>query len=324
MPKHIGRLISVGLAKETTRGTRVASQYWLPTKSADHSGKREYVHDDSALGVIHDAQESEVVKEWAEGGFSALMGSDHFGLVLLGLFGTVGSVESADAGVYDHTFTVDNTAQHDTLTIELDQPNGDKSYSLAAITNLEVAFELGKYLDYTAGFMSKKGATQALTPAYASESRFRPQDLTVKFAGNAAGLAAASAVCVKSLTLTVEKNVESDDCLGDKEPQDFVNKSLMITGSLTLNYDSQTYENLALNGTKQAMRLDLANTDVTIGAASNPQLLIDFEKVSFEEVSFERGLDSLVTQTLTFKVLYNTSASKAITSCVLTNTVSSY
>ena len=221
--KHIGRLISLGIAKEATRGTRVASQYWLPVKSADHSGKVEYVDDDSALGVIHDVSESEIVKEWAEGGFGSLIGDDHFGLILLGLLGSVASVESADAGVYDHTFTVDDSAEHDSVTIEIDQPNGDKSYSLAIITALELSFELGKYLDYKAGYMSKKGVDQTLTPVYAVENRFRPQDFSFKLAGNAAGLATSSNICVKSLNLSVEKNVTPDDCLGSTEPQDFTN-----------------------------------------------------------------------------------------------------
>lgn len=322
MTKHIGRLMSVGLAKEAVRGTRVASQFWLPATAIEHVGKVEYVDDMSALGVIHDAQESEIIKEWAEGGYTSMIGDNHFGLVLLNLLGSVSSGAAGD--VYDHTFTVGDDSQHDSLTLEIDQPNGDKSFANGMITSCDIAFEQGKYLDYTVGFMSKKGATQTLTPSYAAENRFRPQDLTFKLAADAASLAAASAICVKSLNLTIEKNVEPDECLGDTEPQDFLNKTFTITGSVTLNYDSQTYEDYALDGTQKAMRINLVNTDATIGAASNPELLLDFEKVAFKEVSFSRGLDEIVTQTLTFKVLYKASASKAISSCVLTNATASY
>ena len=428
MTKHIGRQISIGIGKEAVRGTAVASDFWVESLGKDHKEMREYVNDDAALGTIFDSSGAEVVKEWAEGGYGAHIGSEHFGLILLNLFGGLSSAtKGGETVVYEHTYTLQEDAQHDSLTIEIDQPNGDKNFPLAMLSNVEIAFELGKILDYTAGFMSKKGADDTLTPAFTVENKFRPQDFELKIAdtlaiteaaevaadgdatvvtyGSLAGkivtvgsnvftegvdwdaetsnditatnLAAAidavdglsaSAVaavvtvttdvagvignliafstdagaaltvdaatltggtgvvetCVKSFNVTFEKNLEADHCMGDVDPQDFLNKQLTITGSIVLNYDSNVFEGYFENGTTKSMRLALVKAGTTIGVGSNPSLVIGLEKVSFQEISFERGNDALVTQELTFKAHYNLTNSQGLDNVVLTNLTASY
>lgn len=56
MAKGIGRQQSVGIAKETTRGTAVASAaYWLPFSDAALEEKFENFTQDEAYGVIEDS-----------------------------------------------------------------------------------------------------------------------------------------------------------------------------------------------------------------------------------------------------------------------------
>lgn len=324
MTKYIGRRIGAGIGKEGTRGTADAIDFWLPWTALNHSDKANYAIDESAQNTILDSVGAEIVAEWAEGGYDALIGSEHFGLVLLSLLGAVADAElGGDAGVYDHTYTLAETATHQALTFGIDQANGDKAYALAMVQSLSLNFDRGKILDYTCNLMSKKGATAALTPAAVSEARFRPQDFTFKIAANLAGLGAANAVEVKSLTLDIAKNVELDDVLGDVAPTDILNKQVEVSGKVMLTYDATTYEDYFRGNTQRALEIELANSDVTIGAASNPTLTIQLAKVAFNEISFERGLNDIVAHELSFKALYSTSDS-SFGNIVLRNEVDAY
>ena len=326
MTNHIGRLMNVGIAKEASRGTAEAvdaCDFWLPCKAFNHVGKVETAFDDSALGTISEVQGSEVVQEYAEGGFEALIGDKSFGLILLALLGAVSSAVN-ETTAYDHTYTLDETAQHDSLTLFLDSPNKDARWALSMINALTINYEKGKLLDFSCDMLSKKEDGTAVSSSYATENRFRPQDFGLKLATTVAGLGAAALVPVDSFSITFEKNLEMDQSLGDTEPNDILNKNFNITGEFTLIWDSKTYETYVLAGTNYAMRVDLTNSDVTIGAVSNPQLTFDLEPCALTEIAMETGLNDLVRQTITFRGQYNPSTSKIIDNFVLTNEQTAY
>lgn len=324
MTKYIGRRVSVGLGKESARGTAVSATYWLPWKELNHEEKVNVVVNESAQGTIMDGVGKEITKQWGEGGFGSLIGDKHFGLVLYSL---LGSLSSAQAGgetlVYNHTFSLAESSQHQSLTLNIDEANGDKQYALACVSALKIAYERGKILDYSAEMMSLTGAGASLTPAAVSENVFRPQDFSVKFAADLASLGAASAVPIQSLSIEFNSHVEPDEVLGNVAPQDFLNKEFSITGEFTLIYDSTTQEAYVTAGTEKAMRINLTNSGVTIGNASNPALQINLAKVIFTEKSRTRGLNDIVTLKVSFKGVYSVSDSKFGT-VVLTNLASSY
>jgi hypothetical protein len=170
---------------------------------------------------------------------------------------------------------------------------------------------------------SKKGATATLTPSQNAENRFLPKHLVFKLASAYSGLTAASAVSVKSLSLKITKNLEPDWVLGSISPADFLNKAFSIEGDVELLWDAETYKTLTLAGTSQAMRIDLINTDVTIGAAANPEVQINLAKVIFQEIAVSGGLNEFVKQTLKFKASYSTTDSLMISAKVV-NVQASY
>ena len=100
-------------------------------------------------------------------------------------------------------------------------------------------------------------------------------------------------------------------------------RAIGVSGSVELIFDDTTYKTLALAGTQKAMRIDIQNTDVTIGASSNPGLQIDLAKAKFVEYALKRDLKGIVTQSLNFKAFYSLSDTKMITA-LLTNLVTSY
>jgi len=326
MTKYIAKLINVGIAKEATRGTAEATaDFYLQTRAFELEDKPEYIDNDSMGCTIVDASDSFIEAKSSTGSIGANITAESFGLVLNSALGTVSSaLHSGETVVYDHTFTIAETAQHQSLTVFYDSPNGDKKYANAMINSLEVAFERGKILDFSADVMAKAGESATITPTCNNETIFRPQDFSLKMASAVSGLTASSAIPVKSFSINISKNVVAENVLGSVTPVDFLNGLVQIEGELTLTMDSLTYEGYALAGTSRAMRIAIENADVTIGTSSHPKFTIDLSKVYFKETSKSSGAGDIVEQTLSFKAFYDKSTSKVIDSCVLTNLTASY
>lgn len=319
--KGIGRLIQFGVAKETTRGTSEATaQYYIPVNELNTDEKDEKVVENQSLGVIEDSNNQLIVKQWAEHTVKAPLTDKTFGLFLLNLLGTeTKTLKAGETVVYDHAFSVAQSAQHQALSLFVDDPlaNQDYKYALGMCESLEIAYERGKIVEYTAKLRSKKGGTATLTPSVTAENVFLPQHCTVKFASTQAGLDAASAVSVKSIKLKIDQNLETDDVLGSLTPADFLNKQISIEGSVELLWNAETYKTLTVGATPQAMRIDLIHT-TGIGTSSYPELKIDLYKVILKELTRAIALNDFVSQTFTFKAHYSASDSKMIVA-TLTN-----
>lgn len=329
MSKLISRLAQFGIAKETVRGTpEAAATYYIPWNDLSVEEKDVKVQEDQAYGVIEDAVGAQIVKQWAEASLKAPIGDKHFPLILLAALGTLNTTDDPDTDptIKDHTVTLAQTAQHQALSLFLDDPIAGQDYKhgLGVVNSLEINYELGKILSYSLGLKAKKGAIATLTPSTTTENRFLPKHLTFKLATNLAGLPGAAAMNIRSLTLKIEKNIEDDDALGSIAPIDFLNKQFSIEGTIEAIFQNETdFKTIALAGTPKAMRIDLKNTDVTIGTAANPQVQIDLAKVIFKEITKPYKVNEIVKQTLSFKAYYSTADTKMITAlCV--NAVASY
>lgn len=322
MAKFIGRKIQVGIGKEAVRGTALAPTYWLDLSNITVEDEFDTVTDDNSIGTIEDAKDVKVSKKFAKGELAGKVADKSFGLILLSSLGAVSSAVK-ETTAYTHTFTVGQTAQHQSLTVEAKNPNEQLAFANAVVGGIEIKAEHGKYVDFKADLVSKAGVTAVSTPTYTEENNFIAKDVSVKFAANLAGLGAASAISVKSTTIKVDSNVESDDVLGSVEPTDFLNKNFGITGTIELAYDATTYKALALAGTKQALRITIADTTKTIGATSNPTIQIDLAKVALTEWKRSSGANEVIKQTLNFKALYSIADTKMVTIAV-TNTAVSY
>ncbi len=164
------------------------------------------------------------------------------------------------------------------------------------------------------GFRANASTTGTLTPSYSAETAFLPQYGVVKFASALAGLDAASAIAVKKVNLNFKHNLEDDFSIGSVAATDRLNKAYEVTGSIELLYSDRTYIDTDLMATlAQALRIQLVNTDVTIGSTSRPTLTFDMAKVKLEEVARSIKNNELVAQTLKFKAFYSLTDSSMIT-----------
>jgi hypothetical protein len=140
----------------------------------------------------------------------------------------------------------------------------------------------------------------------------------------ASGLAAASAISVKSLNLVIKKNLVVDNVLGTVWPNDVVNTSFVIEGDIELNLEDQTYRNYILNASYMAMRIDFTSDQHIGSGATHPQFTLDLSRVMFEGWEAMRPNDELVSQKITFRALWDVTNGNIINSCVLVNGAVSY
>lgn len=330
--KILGRLASFGIARETTRGTTPTNpDFAIAFDEVEIQEKDEKALQAQSMGVIEDSVGIDIVKQFAEGGWKANITDKSFPLVLYSILGTLSSGANADGSglVYDHTITVAQTVQHQSLSLYLRDPsttsNGaDYKHALAVVHQLEIAYEAGSQIKYTASAKAKKGVQAAVTISAPSENRFLPQHVNFYMASALSGLGSATATKVRMIKLKIDSKVEDDAVLGDIGPNDYLNREFMIDGTLEATWDDPaTFKAYALTGTPLAMRIDMINTGVTIGTSANPRLRIDLAKVTFKEITRPWKAGDIVRQTLSFRAHYSTGDSKMIT-CLATNLQATY
>jgi hypothetical protein len=190
--KGIGRLVSYGYAKETTRGTAISSAAaWSPWDSLDFDEKFDNVVADQAVGVIEDNIAEYRVKNYADGSFKMPLTDQSSALLLLSMMGGQ-SVSTPATGVYAHKFTVGETAQHQSLTMFVHDPLGgtDFSHANGVIHKMDIDVQLKKFVQLSLSVRAQKGVSQsAFTPSIIAENRFIPQYMTFATAPSLAGAA---------------------------------------------------------------------------------------------------------------------------------------
>lgn len=323
MTKFIGQQADIGIAKEAVRGTaETSATFYLPKMSMTVDDIIEQAVDENSIGVIEDATDAKVIHKAAEGEVEGKIGDKSLGLILLSLLGTVSTSGPTDSA-YTHTFSVAQTATHQSLTIFQEDPNADYKYANGMIKNLEISAVLGEFCRFKFGFMAKVGATATLTPSYSAENAFLPQHATFKTATTQAGLDAASAISIRQCKVVFDNDLEEDNALGTIGPVDILNKRFSVEGELEIIFNDETFKTDLLADTAKALRLELNNSDVLIGSTSTPKLTIDLHSVKYSEFKRNYGNGDVVTASVKFKGFYKLADSKMIT-VKLINAQSSY
>lgn len=325
MPKFIGRLVNLGIGRETTRGGGATPAFWIPHTSFTFDDKCDIVESNESLGVIEDVSESYVVSKTAEGSLEGEVRDKSFGLLLYALLGNVSS-SLKEGTVYDHTFTLQQSNQHQSLAFTVNDPIGDLMFKLVMLNNLELSVEVGQIVGYKANFVSLASVTTtAPSFSYSVENKFTCNHLTLKLANSIAELDTASQTKIKKLNLKFSKNLLKNQLLGSMSPDDILNQEFSVEGSLVLDYEDRDIKTYMLNNTYKAMRIDLLNDEKTIGNSSHPELKIDLSRCYFREWDVDRDLSKIVTQEIKFKALRDLASNYAsVYNIVLTNEHSSY
>ena len=325
MSESIKRKYNVGIGRETVRGTKVVPKYWLKPLTAEYNDKIETVVSERACGVIEDSEDMIIKNKYSDGQIQGEAFDKSFGLFILGALGQVSSVAKVgDVTVYDHTFSVFQSAKHPTFTIEVKRGDVEqKAYGNCVIESLKIESQAHDYVKFEAKLKGKASSASANSAGYATENYFLGKDVSIKLADSLSGLDSATAIDARKITLQIAKNLEEDKRLGANEPNDFLNKELSIEGTLEILFKDSTLKDYALNGTQKALRIDIVNSSKTIGTSSNPRLKIDLAKIKFKDPVEGGDNNDIVKVTVGFKGLYSSTDSKSI-EAVLTNLETNY
>ncbi len=325
--KYTGRDFKIGIAKEASgeRGVSTVATYWIPRRTFDVQDKTQQIIDDQGYGVIEDSTDIRVVGKWAEGSIGGVVRSKAVGLLLLNAVGTPYDVSVEESGVYKHIWTVGQNHQHNSLTISVDDPvEDDVAFPLAMLSSIEFNAELNEYVLFTANFMSKVSEATPVTAAYIAEDEFAADDVTIKVADSLSDLTSTpEAINVKSASIMIEKELEKDDVLGSVNPDDILNKTMRVTVNITKNYENVNFKDYFTSGSPQAMRINIEDSSVTIGADSHPRIRFDLNKIIITDWSMDTGLDGITTETFTAKANFKIADSQMIEASLI-NTVASY
>lgn len=325
MSEILKRKFNIGIGKETTRGTKVVPAIWLKPTSEDYNDNVDVVATERSMGVIEDSDDQVVVKNFSSGVFAGEIFDKSFGYFLLGAIGQVASVEKVgDSGVYDHTFSVLQSAQHPSLTVEIKRGDIEqKAYANAVVESLKISSAVNEYVMFEVAMRGKAGVAGTATPSYVTENYFLAKNIAVKLADTYGDIGSAVAIDVKNVELNINKNIEDKDLISNDGPADFLNKQMVIEGTMEMYFADVYARDYALNGTSKAMQIVMENTGVTLGNSSTPKLVINLAKVKFSDAPIKGGNNDLASVEISFKAFYSPSDSKSI-EAILTNTQASY
>lgn len=333
--KGVGRQLQIGIAKETTRGTaKTTASYWLAADDWDMQERYTNAVDMQVYGVVEDSVSQSRVKNWAEGQIKFPISGTSSAVLFLSLFGTdTPATHAGESSIYDHVLTVAQTVQHQSLTFFVHDPiatasgaTADYTHANTVVHKIDIDYSLGNFVMGTATLKGQTGSAAAVVfvPSQAIEDRFIPQYLTFKVATNLAGLAAASAIKIKSAKITLNAGDEDDDVLGSAAPRDFLNTEFSCEGTIEAIWQNEAdFKVASLANTAKALRFDLINSDVTIGVAANPEFKLDFAKVYFTDFSRPITIKGIVYQTVKFKAAYDITNALMVRA-TFTNSISSY
>lgn len=320
---YTGRKVSVGIWKETVRGTAVAPSLYYAHLDFTPQDKVEYKENEASIGVLGKVYEKQVVKKYSEIPLTGILGSESAWYFFLAMLGQVSSAETAETGAYQHDFSLLNSNSHPTFTIVEKNDVEGLAYPLGWIEKLGLAFEQWDYVNLDSSWKANLSETMALTPTYSEETKFLARQIEVFIEDDIASLDGGTAVCVESGNLEITKEIEQIFCLGDIAPKDLITKVLDAQINLTVRHNSTDYSDYQKNGTEKALRVRISDPNTTIwNGADIPVIELDFPKVVFDEVVKEGWKDDIIKQNLTISGLFDLTSSELVTTKIvnLTNT----
>lgn len=266
-----------------------------------------------ATGTVRRVDDTTVWIEVATGTFTS--GSN---TVTGGTSGATGT-PSFESAVRDHIFMRNNTNNHQSFTLyKTDDLQTDRA-AYGMLDTLDLEMVVGDFAKFNSTWKAKQSESSSGTPSFSAENGFFAKHATLKLASAVSGLSAASATPVSRCKFSIAKNLIDYQAFGDDDIASIHNQQFAVTGDLEALYNSTTLRDLQINSTKRAMRLEITNTDVTIGSASNPKLTVELARASFEEWSNKSGNNELVKQTMGFSGEFSTTDSYTAT-VILRNT----
>lgn len=321
--KFIKRKVALGVGIESTRGTAVNATYTIPFTDINFDDKVDKARQMGSMGSIAgDSHQAIVAAIRSEGSIESEIYAQSFPLIMKATLGTLSS--AAQGAAYKHTLAVAENNQHPTMTIHIADPNGAMKFRSCMVDTFDMEVSQSDIVKYTIGVKGKASSGSTFTKSLIDDYKFVGRDLDFRIADDTAGLATASPLSLKTLKLSINKNVDFDYALGTLEPEDIFNKQVTVKGEITLNYTDKVFKEYMLDGAYKAVGIKLEDKRSDLGGGVYPTFYISFPRVDFTEWETSGKLDEIVGQKITFNVLFDVTTGKIISDCYVINSIASY
>ncbi len=301
----VGREIEFGLATEAVRGTAEATaDKWMRKVTANVVERATHAVDEATRGRLEDGEGRRVVQKYIEGEVEGILHADVLGWFLSNIYGVVVTT-TVSGSVKSHAFSLGQNIQHPSLTLfAKDGAVQQATFSNAMLNTFEISAAIDDYVRFNASFIASVAAANSSSPSYDTEYDFIAKDITIKMADSEAGLAAASAIKAKDVTITWDQGVIRDHVVGSYTPDDNYNARLMIEGSFTVNLSDTVYKALYLADTAKYMSITIEG-DADLGSGNHPTITLILNKAQIMEWNRAGGPNELVTEPISFRAFYN-------------------
>lgn len=240
-----------------------------------------------------------------------------------------GGTNVIQTGAEGHFFSRLNTNAHPTYTLYQSDPIDVERAAYGMINTLDMEFVVGDFGQFNSTWMAKQLVSNSGTPAYVTDNPFLAKHANVYFGTAEADLNTATASEVSRFKLTINKNLVDYMAFGSSDITSIHNQQFTIAGDLEAIYNATTFRDLVANSTKQAVRLEAINTEVStlnggVGDDIYPSLYVDMAQLSFEEWTRSEDNNALVTQTMGFSGEYKNADSMTLEILLINDTVADY
>jgi hypothetical protein len=324
MSTFIGREISLGVGVEAVRGTaQPTADRWVRKTTMNVIPRAERVIDDTTFGRLEDAERVRTVRRWSEGDVEGILHADVAGYFFLNLYGEVESTV-VSGEVTEHEFTkAPNNIQNPTLTLfTIDGGVRNSKVPGAVVSTLELTASTDQYVRFSTSFLGREAVSSDEEATLSDEYDWVSRDIAVKIAETSEGLAVATPLKLKNLTVSWDNSANADFVFGNYSPDNIYNGAFVIEGSFTRNYTDQTFEDLYTTDAFRYMGIDIIG-EADLGSSNNPELHIVFNKIQVTDWNRTSAGDDLVTEDVSFKAFYNVT-DEAQSSITLQNLTPSY
>jgi hypothetical protein len=262
------------------------------------------------------------IKTFVEGSIDMPLFVESFGYLAYNLYGDV--VSTVDSGtIYKHIFNLEQSSIAPSLSFFVkDGEVQELAITNSHINTLEISATPDDYVKISTSIIAQKASDSVAVPSYTNETDFIGKEVKVKLSDTKVGLAGATAICVKNLTLSFDKGLIADYCLGNIAPADIYISKMSIEGSFTKNFDDEVYKDLFLGSGKKYMSIEIIG-DTVISGTTYPSIKVILNKVQITGWDRSGGKDDLVTEDISFKAYYNSVDGKA-SEMTITNSTQKY
>ena len=298
---HIGRLNTVGRAKETTKGTPVTVTKLISATEVSFRPLAIKVDDTGSLWSIDAITGKDLAQQKTEISIAWWLKPNR----TLELFeASLWTSSVAWSDPYTHTFTLAQNNEHPAYTILHKNPSIDERATYCMLNEFAISVTNQQHVLYTSSWIWGAISTTSSSATYDPEENFLSRKCQVEI-DDSVSFASPVVLDLRSFNLTFSKNLLEDYVLNKVQVADLYNQAFAVSGDMELTYKTTSLRGLSYNNTKKSIRITIVG-DEEIGTGEFNTIVITLWSVTLDDWDHSTGNDDITTQTLWFvKELWN-------------------